>query len=163
MTTVIERRTARQADRRPLKARRHGLPTAARWVLRAVSVAAFLTLWQVLTANQVVFWARFDRLPTLLDVVEAFRTQAASGVYYQDLVGSLRRILLGFGLAALAGVSLGVLISRSPVASDLLRPALEILRPIPAIALVPVAILLFPRTSRGSCSSRSSPPSSLCW
>jgi NitT/TauT family transport system permease protein len=103
----------------------------------------------VLTANQVVFWVRFDRLPTLLDVVDAFKVQAASGVYYQDLLGSLTRILLGFGLAGLAGVSLGVLISRSPFASDLLRPALEIVRPIPAIALVPVAILLFPENEQG--------------
>ena len=149
MTTVTERRTAEQAGRPPVKARRRGLPAAARWALRAVSVAAFLGLWQVLTANQVVFWVRFDRLPTVLDVAGALRVQAASGVYYEDLLGSLRRILLGFGLAALAGVTLGVVIARSSVASDLLRPALEIVRPIPAIALVPVAILLFPENEQG--------------
>jgi NitT/TauT family transport system permease protein len=148
MSTLTTRSTVEQVVPLPVKARRRR-NSPLRWVLRAVSVAAFLGLWQALTANQVVFWVRFDRLPTLLDVLDAFRLQAASGVYYQDLVGSLSRILLGFGLAGLAGVSLGVLISRSPVASDLLRPALEIVRPIPAIALVPVAILLFPENEQG--------------
>ena len=47
------------------------------------------------------------------------------------------------------GVATGVLVARSRLAEDLLGPVLEVLRPIPAIALVPVAILLFPSNEQG--------------
>jgi NitT/TauT family transport system permease protein len=106
-------------------------------------------VWQLLTANHVQLWLRFDKLPTVVEVATAFRQQVTSGIYYDDLFGSLRRITTGFTLAAAVGVALGVLVSRSPVASDLLRPVLEVIRPIPAIALVPVAILLFPENEQG--------------
>jgi NitT/TauT family transport system permease protein len=42
-----------------------------------------------------------------------------------------------------------VLVARSRLAEDLLGPVLEVIRPIPAIALVPVAILLFPSNEQG--------------
>jgi len=46
-------------------------------------------------------------------------------------------------------VATGVLVARSRLAEDLLGPVLEVVRPIPAIALVPVAILLFPSNEQG--------------
>jgi NitT/TauT family transport system permease protein len=46
-------------------------------------------------------------------------------------------------------VAVGTAIARSRAAADLLGPVLEVLRPIPAIALVPVAILLFPSNEQG--------------
>eukprot|EP01031_Cornospumella_fuschlensis_P014372 gene14372-17555_t len=46
--------------------------------------------------------------------------------------------------AALAGVALGLLIGRSRWAEDALLPPLEMLRPIPAVAWIPLAILMFP-------------------
>jgi NitT/TauT family transport system permease protein len=72
-----------------------------------------------------------------------------SGSYYDDLLASLQRILLGFGLAAVVGVALGILVGRSEVARMTLRPFIEIVRPIPAIALVPLTILLFPSSEQG--------------
>ncbi|NED70329.1 ABC transporter permease subunit, partial [Streptomyces sp. SID10244] len=62
---------------------------------------------------------------------------------------SLQRILLGFGLAAVVGIALGMLIGRSEVARKTLRPFIEMVRPIPAIALVPLTILLFPSSEQG--------------
>ncbi|MDQ1536013.1 MAG: sulfonate transport system permease protein [Actinomycetota bacterium] len=136
---------ARSASRAP----RAAGPAWTRWALRAGSPVAALLVWQLLTANHVQLWLRFDKLPTVVEVATAFRQQVTSGIYYDDLFGSLRRITTGFTLAAAVGVALGVLVSRSPVASDLLRPVLEVIRPIPAIALVPVAILLFPENEQG--------------
>lgn len=46
-------------------------------------------------------------------------------------------------------MAVGVLVARSRLAEDLLGPVLEVVRPIPAIALVPVAILLFPSNEQG--------------
>jgi NitT/TauT family transport system permease protein len=118
-------------------------------VLRLGSLLAALLTWQLLTANHIELWLRFDKLPTVTEVASAFAHQVTSGIYYEDLFSSLQRIVYGFGLAALVGVSLGVLLSRSQLSADLLRPVLEVVRPIPAIAMVPVAILIFPENEQG--------------
>lgn len=119
------------------------------WLLRGLSLAAAVGLWQLLTANDVRFWVRFDRLPTVTEVAHAFVAQLGTAVYYADLGASLGRIVLGFGLAAVLGVTVGVLVGRSRTGAHLVQPLLEVLRPIPAIALVPIAILLFPTNEQG--------------
>lgn len=133
-------------DRTPALLRRRG---AARWALRGASLFTALLGWQLLTATQTTFWVRFDQLPTVDAVAKAFVHQLTTPVYYQDLAGSLGRIITGFLLAVVVGTTLGVTIARSRVAADVLQPPLEVVRPIPAIALVPIAILLFPSNEQG--------------
>jgi NitT/TauT family transport system permease protein len=120
-----------------------------RYALRAASLLAALGLWQVLTGLDVRLWVHFDQLPTVAEVGREFGQRIGDGLYWQDLADSLRRILTGFALAAVLGVATGIGIARSTVAADILGPVLEVLRPIPAIALVPVAILLFPSNEQG--------------
>lgn len=120
-----------------------------RYALRALSLAAALGLWQLLTAFDVNVWLRFEQFPTVVDVAREFGERIGSGPYWQDLTDSLTRIVTGFALAAVAGVAIGTAVARSRLAADLLGPVLEVLRPIPAIALVPVAILLFPSNEQG--------------
>lgn len=112
-------------------------------------LAVALLIWYLLTANDVVLWLRFDKVPGPAEVVDTLKGQLASGSYYQDLLASLRRILLGFGLAAVSGVAIGMAIGRSRVVQALVRPLIEVARPIPAIALVPLAILMFPTGEQG--------------
>lgn len=126
-----------------------GYPPWARWVLRGASVAAVLAAWQLLTVNKVSLWLRFGEFPTPLQVGRRFAQEAATSLYWEDIAQSLMRILTGFTLAAVAGIGLGLLVARSRLAGDLLQPLFEIARPVPAIALVPVAILLFPSNEDG--------------
>jgi NitT/TauT family transport system permease protein len=118
-------------------------------LLRAASLAAALGLWQLLTALDVNLWLRFAQFPTVLDIADRFGDRLAGGDYWRDLADSLTRILSGFALAAVLGIAVGVALARSRVASDVIQPVLEVIRPIPAIALVPVAILLFPSNEQG--------------
>ncbi|WP_329412586.1 ABC transporter permease [Streptomyces sp. NBC_00704] len=120
-----------------------------RYALRAASVAAALGLWQLLTSLNVDLWLRFSQFPTVADVARTFADRLAGDDYWTDLTDSLTRIVTGFLLAAVVGVATGVLVARSRLAEDLLGPVLEVVRPIPAIALVPVAILLFPSNEQG--------------
>jgi NitT/TauT family transport system permease protein len=112
-------------------------------------VAAALLAWQVVTAYHIRLWMRFDRLPGPADVAREFGRDLRGGTYYLDMAQSLIRIMTGFALAAVVGVALGVFVARSRVGADLLQPLFEIVRPIPAIALVPVSILLFPVDEQG--------------
>ncbi|MFJ8036207.1 ABC transporter permease [Streptomyces sp. NPDC096032] len=121
----------------------------ARYLLRTASLAVALGLWQLLTSLDVDLWLRFSQFPTVTDVAHAFADRVSGADYWTDLTDSLTRILTGFALAAVLGVATGVLVARSRLAEDLLGPVLEVIRPIPAIALVPVAILLFPSNEQG--------------
>lgn len=119
------------------------------WLLRPASVAAAVGLWQLLTAANVRWWLRFDTLPTVGEVATTLVRRLGTDQYWLDLAQSLVRILTGFGLAAAAGVATGILLGRSRVAADVVGPLTELVRPIPAIAVVPVAILLFPAGEQG--------------
>ncbi|MEZ0365708.1 ABC transporter permease [Mycobacterium sp. pUA109] len=118
-------------------------------LLRLASVAVAIGLWQLLTAGHVRFWLRFDTLPTVGEIAATLLRRLGTHDYWLDLGQSLIRILTGFGVAAVAGVATGILLGRSRVAADVLGPLTELLRPIPAIAVVPVAILLFPTDEAG--------------
>lgn len=145
MTAVIAgaiSESSEVAPRRPRQARRS-------WLLRLASVAAAIGLWQLLTAADVRWWLRFDTLPTVDEVFATLVRRLGTEAYWLDLAQSLIRILTGFGLAAVAGVATGILLGRSRVAADVLGPITELIRPIPAIAVVPVAILLFPAGEQG--------------
>jgi NitT/TauT family transport system permease protein len=129
-------------------ARRPASPWRSR-LLRLASVAAAIGLWQLLTAGKVRLLLRFDTLPTVTEIVNALQRRLGAYEYWLDLAQSLIRILTGFGLAAVVGVATGVMLGRSRLFADLFGPLAELARPIPAIAMVPVAILLFPTDEAG--------------
>jgi NitT/TauT family transport system permease protein len=118
-------------------------------LIQVLSVLAAIGLWQVFTANGVRLWLRFDTLPTVTEIGAALAHRLGTGEYWLDLGQSLIRILTGFGLAAVAGVITGILLGRSALFADVFGPITELLRPIPAIAIVPVAILIFPSDETG--------------
>lgn len=139
--------TIRGAASAPVRRRFGSLAKST--VLPLIPIAAFIVAWHLLTSHQVVAWLRFNRMPTPGAVWSSFLDRVVSGSYWTDLLASLQRILLGFGLAAIVGIALGMLIGRSEIARKMLRPFIEIVRPIPAIALVPLTILLFPSSEQG--------------
>jgi NitT/TauT family transport system permease protein len=59
------------------------------------------------------------------------------------VLASLARVVEGFGVAAVVGLTAGVLIGRFTVAADLLDPLLQTLRPIPISAWVPFSMVFF--------------------
>ncbi|MFE6855863.1 ABC transporter permease [Streptomyces sp. NPDC057674] len=128
---------------------RTGATSAGRRLVRVASPLAALGLWQLLTSYDVELWLRFEQFPTVVEVASALGDRIGTEAYWQDLGHSLRRIAVGFLLAAVLGVAAGTAVARSRWAADILGPLVEVVRPIPAIALVPVAILLLPTNEQG--------------
>ena len=156
MSTDLQERPAAPAPAGPDEQRTRTAPSrrsfataVVRWSVRIAALAVAVGVWHVLTERDVVMWLRFNRIPGPGEVAEAFGTQLTTTLYYQDLAQSLIRILTGFAVAAVLGIGLGILLARSRWFSDILQPLIEVVRPIPAIALVPVAILLFPTNEQG--------------
>jgi ABC-type nitrate/sulfonate/bicarbonate transport system permease component len=66
-----------------------------------------------------------------------------SGDLALKLVGTLEHMALGWLAASVVGIALGALIGSSRLARNYVAPSLELLRPLPASAIIPVAIALF--------------------
>ena len=125
-------------------------PSLTRLILQLLSLAGCLLVWQFACAYRVnLGFVTFANTPRPAEVLEAALQLAQSPKLWPHLSSSLLRVGAGFGLAALLGVSLGLLIGRLPLANKLLLSPLEVLRPIPAVAWIPLAILMFP-SSEGS-------------
>ena len=60
---------------------------------------------------------------------------------WYDALTSLRRILIGFGVGVMAGVTLGAIMSASRVVRHLIDPVIEVLRPLPPLAFIPLFII----------------------
>ncbi|WP_084307616.1 ABC transporter permease [Phytopseudomonas flavescens] len=116
-----------------------------RWPLRLASLAFCLLFWQVATTSHLdLGLLTFIYVPTPESVVDAAIALIESSRLWDHVGASLGRVFSGYLIAALLGVALGIAIGRSRWAEDSLLPPLEVLRPIPAVAWIPLAILMFP-------------------
>jgi NitT/TauT family transport system permease protein len=93
---------------------------------------------------------RFEKMPAITLVIrEWLSKEPAFGLslyvpdYYSHIWASLRRVLIAFGLATAIGVPLGLMLGWSRKFRDYVFPVFELLRPIPALAWVPLAIVMF--------------------
>ena len=109
----------------------------------AAGIAALLVLWQAAAmalGDQVA-------LPSVTQTVAQFahylnRPYPAQGKpLWYDLYISLRRILIGFAIGVAGGVALGSAMSASRVVRHLIDPVIEILRPLPPLAFIPLFIV----------------------
>jgi NitT/TauT family transport system permease protein len=113
-------------------------------LLGACSLGAVLLFWHLATTYRWDFYIRFTNLPTPMEVLSRLGLALDSQKFLTNVGVSLRRIAIGFAAATVLGVALGLLIGRYRRTRQLLFPALEAMRPIPAIAWVPISIMLWP-------------------
>lgn len=120
---------------------RNALP---KLLMTTLSLGMFIAFWYFATKYKLDFYIRFNNIPSPGEVWDNAAYLAQSDKFYNNMYVSLRRILLGFGIATVLGVALGLLIGQYRSARGLLFPLFETLRPVPAIAWVPMAIMLWP-------------------
>ncbi len=109
-----------------------------------VSLGILLGAWYLATKYRIDWYIRFNNIPTPGEVMGELNKLARENVFYTNMMLSMRRIVIGFGIATVLGITLGLLIGRFKLVRQLLLPACEVLRPIPAIAWVPMSIMLWP-------------------
>lgn len=105
-----------------------------------VSFLGVIAVWWLVAASGAI---STDLFPTPLMVWYALIELHEDGVLYSDLAVSLSRAAIGFAIGATSGIIIGMLTARIALFSYALGPFLTLLRPIPAIALVPIAIVWF--------------------
>jgi len=131
------------------KIRVRRLLRSSRPYFAALGIGIFFVAWYLLV-DVLKFW-RFKELPGLVaSVREWISLDPVYGVslftakYYENIWASVYRVITAFVLATTSGIIIGVLMGWSRVFRALTFPLLEMLRPIPILAWIPLAILLLP-------------------
>ncbi|QZZ23375.1 ABC transporter permease [Leptothermofonsia sichuanensis E412] len=133
----------------PLNQQPTGAATGrAKTIRRVLSLFIFFGAWQLLCMVKFNFLVNFAFLPSPVEVFGA-TVRFFSNDPTTHLKASLMRVLVGFGTATILGVGLGILIGWFQKIEDLVFMPLELLRPIPAVAWIPLAILMFPNAESG--------------
>jgi NitT/TauT family transport system permease protein len=115
---------------------------------RVLSLILFFGIWQILSMTNFNFFVNFRFVPSPVQVFQA-TIHFMSRNPWVHFKASLNRVLIGYCVAVGLGCSLGVLIGWFQKVEDLIFIPLEILRPIPAVAWIPLAILMFPNAETG--------------
>ncbi|MGO9019896.1 MAG: ABC transporter permease [Syntrophobacteraceae bacterium] len=112
-------------------------------------IALFLILWEMSTA--VLHLPRFSLLPNPVSVVKewvSFTPVSGRSIftadYYLDIAYSVARVMIAFSLATVLGVFLGLFMGWSRIFYDFTFPLVEILRPMPPLSWIPLAVLILP-------------------
>ena len=119
--------------------------------LGLIGFALFLGFWYL--AVEVWKLPRFREMPGLTQVVQEWLSRNPTyGLsiwtpeYYEHIWVSTRRVAISFALATVLGVPLGLFLGWSRAFREYVFPVFETLRPIPILAWVPLAIIIFTGT-----------------
>lgn len=126
--------------------RRSSMPSWLMQIIAPLLGLAFLVLvWQIIAMNN-------SQFPTpLLTLQEALKLFADpfyrispndQGIGW-NILASLQRVGVGFGLAALVGIPLGFMIGRFKFLSSMFGPIISLLKPVSPLAWLPIGLLVF--------------------
>jgi nitrate/nitrite transport system permease protein len=139
---------AGSASQTPVAAKKMPIDWGAFWlkVLSPVAgMALLIALWALATMNSTTF-------PSPAETFKAAVTLFADPFYSKgpndqgigwNILFSLERVAVGFGLAAAVGIPLGFMIGRFKVLNDMLSPLISLLRPVSPLAWLPIGLLVF--------------------
>jgi ABC-type nitrate/sulfonate/bicarbonate transport system permease component len=110
------------------------------WAPPAIAVVCVLALWELVVGIGLLN----DRhVPSMSDTVAELVRLLGAGDFWSAVGNTMQGWALGLGIAAALAIPLGILIGSSPVVYRSVRFVVEFLRPIPSVALVPLAVLIY--------------------
>ena len=121
---------------------------APRLYLMLIGFVLFLAFWHF--AVDVWKLPRFSQMPGLISVLKewtnpdpVYGLSIYTAEYYKHIIASCIRVFVAFALATALGVPLGLFMGWSIKVREYVFPLFEMLRPIPILAWVPLAIIMF--------------------
>jgi ABC-type nitrate/sulfonate/bicarbonate transport system permease component len=106
----------------------------------AIAIAGALALWQLLVVAGVL---NEDHVPAMTATLAELGELLGDGEFWSAVGSTLQGWALGLGIAAALAIPLGIVIGSSPLVYRAVRFVVEFLRPIPSVALVPLAVLIY--------------------
>ena len=143
MTTTVS--PARAAGRKPRRRLKANLRTFMPYL---ICIGAFLIAWQLLSG--ILGAARLPGpINVLVDTWDPYISQpfyddagTSKGLGWQILI-SLQRVAVGYGLAAIVGVAIGGFLGMNRFAGKGFDPVIQVLRTVPPLAWFPISLMVF--------------------
>jgi len=126
------------SDRSVLRAAYRRIRRHDRLALKILSVLLLIGIWSWATSSGAISSLFF---PSPSEVFKSAAALVASGEIWGAVWASAQRVFLGFGLAALIAVPLGIVLGVWWPAKAMFDPIISLLRPLPSITWVPLTIL----------------------
>lgn len=114
------------------------MPELGRKSFGLLSILIVLLLWELICRAGLV---NLNLLPPPSQIAPALWKILASGSFIVPLGQTLSMLAIGYTIACVAGVGLGLLLGCSDAAYGLLEPLIEVIRPIPKPALIPAMVV----------------------
>ena len=117
-----------------------------RWFLHSVSLATFLLIWEIV-ARFDVLGAGASALATPVQVLyqlfDLMHNNLAEHSLWGHAWASTQRVLLGFSIAAVLAIPLGLFMALNPYVNAIVKPLFDLLKPMPPISWISISILWF--------------------
>ena len=111
-----------------------------RYLVGAIIPVAFLIGWEASTRSGLL---TLESLSRPSDILMAGYAALRDGSLLLATMQTCETALLGLAIAAIAGIVIGAVLGLSSTAERIIGPTIEALRPIPAIAFMPLALMMF--------------------
>ncbi|WLB56910.1 ABC transporter permease [Bradyrhizobium sp. 521_C7_N1_3] len=112
------------------------LAAAARRAAPVFACIGLLAVWQVASLS-----LKNDSFPTAIEAIRAIPDILGDKESLINILASLRRMAIGFGVAVLVSIPLGLLMGRSRAVAAFFSPLLMVIYPVPKAALMPIIML----------------------
>ena len=124
--------------------RGHALKYAQSSAIAVGSLSIGVVLWYIATDINLDLYINFSNVPDPIKVFTAFIAHIQTEIFWTHIGVSMRRILISYSFAVVLGIGMGLVMGRSRIARAFIMPYIEVIRPIPAVAWIPLAILMWP-------------------
>ena len=124
--------------------RGHALKYAQSIAIAVGSLSIGVVLWYIATDINLDLYINFSNVPDPIKVFTAFIAHIQTEIFWTHIGVSMRRILISYSFAVVLGIGMGLVMGRSRIARAFIMPYIEVIRPIPAVAWIPLAILMWP-------------------
>jgi nitrate/nitrite transport system permease protein len=108
-------------------------------------IAILVGIWALLTMKSTTFptpWATFKEAVVVFSDPFYIKGPNDQGIGW-NILFSLERVAVGFGLAAVVGIPMGFMIGRFKVLNSMVSPLISLLRPVSPLAWLPIGLLVF--------------------
>lgn len=114
-----------------------------RWFLYAVSLAFFFWLWDFVGERRILGSSLARPHEVIIQLADMVTNPLAGKSLFGHIWASTQRILIGFIIASVVAVPLGLLMALNPYINAVVKPVFDLLKPMPPIAWISISILWF--------------------
>src|SRR5437868_1708590 len=111
-----------------------------RILIGSILPALFIAIWEISSRSGVL---TLESLSRPSDILRAGIAGLADGSILAATAQTFETALFGLAVAAVAGIIAGTVLGLSPILERVVDPTIEALRPIPAVAFIPLALMMF--------------------